>query len=78
MGSKQEEYKGFVAEAISFELKDKTGFTVSFGVLSDGKGETDETYASPGNVYASEQEALDAGVRMAKKRIDSRTASAGA
>jgi hypothetical protein len=71
MGRKQEEYKGFVAEAVSFQLKDKTGFTVAFGISSDGKGETDETYAPGGAVYPTDEEALEAGLRLARKRIDS-------
>ena len=70
MGRKQEQYKGFVAEAISFELKDKTGFTVAFGFASDGKTESDETYAPGGAVYPTDEEALEAGLRAARKRID--------
>jgi hypothetical protein len=76
MSRKQEQYKGFIAEAISFQLKGKPGFTVAFGVIADGKSENDETYAPSGTVYASDEEALEAGLRMAKRRIDDRSASA--
>ena len=70
MGRKQEEYKGLVAEAISFQLKDKTGFTVCFGISSKGKSEIDETYAPGGVVYPTDEEALEAGLRLARQRID--------
>lgn len=70
MGRKQEQYKGFIAEAISFQLKDKTGYTVAFGYASEGKTETDETYAPGGEVYPTDEEALEAGLRAARKRID--------
>jgi hypothetical protein len=70
MSRKQEEYKGFVVEAISFQLKDRSGFTVHFGITSDSRAEADETYAPSGTVYATDEEALEAGLHMAKKRID--------
>ena len=62
-------YKEYVIEVTALPLRDG-GFTAHVSIMKDGRSYTDDTRFESGQVFASENEALEAGFVMGKQKID--------
>ena len=62
-------YEGYVIEVTAFPLQ-TGGFTTHFYIRKDAKSYTDETLIPSGEVFATANEALEAGFELGKQRID--------
>lgn len=64
-------YKGHVIEAMSFELRDNSGFVSQLFIEKhDGEGVTVTQFFIPG-VFMSDESALQVTVLAARRKIDS-------
>ena len=62
-------HKEYVIEVTALPLRDG-GFTAHISIMKDGCSYTDDTRFESGQVFASEDEALEAGFVMGKQKID--------
>lgn len=71
MSRLQKSYKTFVVQAIAIPLRGPEGsFTVHVDLRKDNGNYSDETHFESGQVFPSENEALEAGFQIAKQKID--------
>jgi len=68
---RREQYQDYTIEATSFPLRDDAGYTVHYNLIKDERSHVDDTYCQSGAVFASDEDALDAGINMARQTIDS-------
>jgi len=62
-------YEGYIIEVTAFPSQ-TGGFTAHFCIRKDAKSYTDETPIPSGEVFATANEALEAGFELGKQRID--------
>ena len=62
-------YKEYVIEVTALPLRDG-GFAAQISIMKDGRSYRDDTRFESGQVFASENEALEAGFVMGKQKID--------
>ena len=72
MSRLQKSYKRFVIKATALPLREpKNSFTAHINIRKDTGRYSDETPFESGKIFASENEALEAGIRMGTRQIDS-------
>lgn len=70
MSRTRTEYKGHVIHVTSFPLADNK-FTVHFDIEADTGGRIEVRYFESTQTFASQVEALEAGLRLGQQKIDS-------
>ena len=70
MSRTRNEYKGHVIHVTSFPLADSK-FTVHFDIEAHTGGRIEVRHFESGQSFASQTEALEAGLRMGQEKIDS-------
>ena len=70
MSRTNSQYKGHVIHVISFPLADAK-FTVHFDIEAHTRGRIEVRHFESGQWFASQTEALEAGLRLGQQKIDS-------
>jgi len=65
----EKQYRGHKIQATSFKLR-SGDYTVHYNVVTHTKRHSDDSYIQSGKVFGSEQEALDAGIKMGEQAVD--------
>jgi hypothetical protein len=72
MSRLQKSYKRFVIKAIALPLREpENTFTVHVSIRKDTGRYSDETPFESGKIFATENEALEAGIQLGTQQIDS-------
>ena len=72
MSRLQKSYKRFVIKATALPLREpKDSFTVHVNIRKDTGRYSDETPFESGKIFATENEALEAGIQIGQEQIDS-------
>jgi hypothetical protein len=72
MSRLQKSYKRFVIKATALPLREpKDSFTVHVNIRKDTGRYSDETPFESGKIFGTENEALEAGIRLGTQQIDS-------
>jgi len=71
MSRLQKSYQTFVVQATAIPLREPEGnFTVHVDIRKDNRNYSDETHFESGQVFPTENEALEAGFHIGKQKID--------
>jgi hypothetical protein len=71
MGRLQKVHKGFVIQSTALALREpKDSFTVHVDIRKDHKAYSDDSHFESGQVFRSENDALEAGFQMGKEKVD--------
>jgi len=71
MSRLQNSYKNFVIQATAVPLREpKNHFTVHVNIRRDTGAFSEDTIFQSGQVFANENEALEAGIQIGKQKID--------
>lgn len=70
MSRKSEQYKGQTVIATSIPLKGGIAYTVHYSIVTSDRMHDDDTYRESGKVFATDEDALEAGIRIGKQLID--------
>lgn len=71
MSTKSEKYKGQTVTATAISISSGSACTVHYSIVKSGAAHEDDMYRKSGKVFATDEDALEAGIRIGKQLIDS-------